>query len=114
MKFDFASLNSEIECDWPVKVSVPQDGGWTLQQEFAVRFRLIDDEELAANGAGLKGTKESLRKVLVGFAKSETAEWSDKLREQLLAKSYVRVALSQAYFEFASGIAAKNSETRPD
>lgn len=113
MKFDFAKLKSELECDWPVKVSVPLDGGETETQEFMARFRLVDDEELVKNGQGLRATKEALRKVFVGFGKGVEEEWSDEIREALLAKSYVRVALSVAYYNFASGIAAKNSETQP-
>lgn len=109
MKFDFEALDRQIEHDWPVRVSVPLNGGKVEVQEFSIRFRLVSDEELEALGQGVEGAKASLRAVIVGFGKDETADLTEALLEKMLDRAYVRSALNTAYGEFALGIAAKNS-----
>lgn len=109
MKFNFESLDSEIEFDWPVRVSVPLDGGKVQEQTFSIRFRLASDEALEALGSGVEGAKASLRHVIVGFGKAEEAQLTEELLEKMLDRAYVRSALNTAYGEFALGIAAKNS-----
>jgi hypothetical protein len=113
MKFDFATLASEIEADWPVTVGVPLDGGKADEQTFTVRFRLVGEQELLDFGEGLDQSKAALRRVIVGLGRSEGKELTPELLEQLLAAPYVRVALNKAYGQFALGMPAKNSETPP-
>lgn len=109
MKFDFAALDAAIEADWPVTIPVPQDGGKVTEQTLSVRFRMVDEAELTALGEGLEGSKASLRAVVVGFGKGEDTPFSAELFEKMLAKPYVRLALNNAYRDFALGqVAAKN------
>jgi hypothetical protein len=111
MKFDFGSLDSAFEADWPVTVQVPLDGGKSEEQTFQVRFRLVDDEELAQLGDGVEAQKKALRKVVVGFGKGEAETFSAETLEKMLARAYVRSGLNRAYGQFVLGIPAKNSET---
>jgi hypothetical protein len=113
MKFDFATLATGIERDWPVLVDVPQDGGGTMEQEFSVRFRLVDQEELEAQGPGVKGQKAALRLVIAGLGADEEQAFTPAFLEQLLAPPYMRNALNLAYTKFAHGVAAKNASTPP-
>jgi hypothetical protein len=113
MKFDFATLESEIEADWPVEISVPTDGGGVSKQTLTVRFRMISDDALSALGDGLKGAKASLRRVIVGFGHDEPTPFSAELLEKMLDRAYVRQALTMGYGQFALGIEAKNAETPP-
>lgn len=108
MKFDFEALDHQIEADWPVKVSVPQDGGKVKVQEFSIRFRLLPDEELESLGNGVEAAKASLRLVIVGFGKGQDGELTEPLLEKMLSRAYVRSGLNTAYGEFALGIAPKN------
>lgn len=107
-KFDFGSVGRPFEADWPVKVSVPQDGGGVSEETFTARFRLLDDAEMATVEAHKEPAKELIRKALVGFGKDAGAEFSPELLEQMLARGFVRIAFNRAYGEFSMGVAAKN------
>lgn len=109
MKFDFAALDSAIEADWPVTVPVPQDGGTVINQTLTVRFKMVSETDLAAMGDGIEGSKASLRAVIIGFGKGEDTPFSPELLDKMLAQPYVRLALNNAYRDFALGqVAAKN------
>lgn len=110
-QFDFKSLDAVIECDWPVTVRTPIDGGKVAVTEFTARFRLIEKKDLE----GLMQDQESdelavLKAGILGFggetAKTET--WSDDMLRQLLNRPFVRLALVEAYKAFAEGVAVKN------
>ena len=108
MKFDFGSLEKDIEADWPVRVQVPQDDGKVLEQTLSLRFRLHGDAELVSLGMGLEAVKAALRKCVVGFGRSEEQAFTPELFDQMMNRAYVRTAIVQAYGEFALGIPAKN------
>jgi hypothetical protein len=108
MKFDFGSLDRDIEADWPVRVSVPQDGGKAQEEVFLVRFRVTSDADLISLGMGVEAAKKSLRKCIVGLAQSEGRELTDELLTKMLDRAYIRTALVTAYSEFSLGIEAKN------
>lgn len=107
-KFDFKTLGSPIEADWPVKISVPQDGGTVEIQELDVRFRLLTEEQIKALDAKDNAIKNALREAIIGFGKSETTPFTPQLLEELLAAPYAVRGLNQGYGEFSIGIAVKN------
>ena len=109
MKFEFAKLDAAIEADWPVKISVPQDGGGVEVQNLTVRFLMVDEAELSKLGDGLEGSKASLRKVVVGFGRDETTPFTSELLDKMLTRPFVRLALNNAYRDFCLGqVAEKN------
>ncbi len=108
MKFDFATLGTAIEADWPVKIPVPQDGGTVVVQDLTVRFRMVPEDELNLLGDGAAGNKASLRAVVIGFGKGVDEPFTAELFDQMLLKPYVRLALSNAYRDFCLGAPAKN------
>lgn len=108
-KFDFSAAKGPFEATWPVKVNVPQDDGKIEVQTFTARFRLIRDEDFEELKADPDLDQKALqRRYFVGFGKDVEAEWSEELREDMLGTPWIRAALTLAYSEFASGIAAKN------
>lgn len=107
-KFNFKRLGEPFEADWPVVVSVPQDGGTTINEEFTARFRLIPDTEMPAIIAADKDGKEVYRRCWVGFGKETNQEFTPEIFDQVLSVAYTRDALMAAYRKFAGGIAVKN------
>lgn len=107
-KFNLDNLGQPFEADWPVVVSVPQDGGVVKEETFTVRFRLLGDEDKKAAEEQDDTARETLRRAMVGLGKGEERELTDALKEQLLEPDFVRVALARAYGKFCTGIAAKN------
>ncbi len=110
-QFNFKSLGEPFEADWPVAVSVPQDGGTAEKQEFTARFRLVRQEELTEILAEAgKDELDVYRKFFVGFGKptSEAEELTDEVFNQLVTTPFTREALLAAYRKFAQGIAVKN------
>ena len=92
-----------------VKVRVPVDGGFA-EQSFKATFRVIPAEEAATydlstgadSAAFLRRAIVSMDE-LVGADGQTTVPYSDALRDQLLAVSYVRSALGRTYFEAVAG-----------
>lgn len=107
-KFNFKRLGETFEADWPVVVSVPQDGGTVTKEEFMARFRLITDADLAEITKDDKDGKALYRAFWVGFGKGTDEEFTPELMEHVLSANYARGALFTAYQLFAQGIAAKN------
>jgi len=107
-KFNFKTLGSPIEADWPVKIPVPQDGGTVEIQELDVRFVLLTAEQIKALDAKDDAIKNALRAAITGFGKTEPTKFTPELLEQLLAMPFVLRALNLAYGEFSIGVAAKN------
>lgn len=95
---------------WPVTVNIPQDGGKTLSVEFDTEFEILsikEHDELVGAGADL------LTRVLVGWdrmmneAGDAPLEFSEEAKAKALDISYVRSALTLAYYEAAHGNKAK-------
>lgn len=108
-QFDFSSLDGPFEADWPVDVSVPQDGGAVKTERFMARFRLISADELKAMIAADDFEMDMLpKRYFVGFGLGETQIFSEALRESMIQRPYIKAALEKAYQAFAMGIAAKN------
>lgn len=113
MKFEFATLDTVIEADWPVTVNVPGEGGKVVPQTFTVRFRMLDDAEILQSAEQEVPAKDMLRKVVVGLGKDEETAFSPEFLERLISKTYIRNGLMAAFAEFNGGIAAKNSRKPP-
>lgn len=95
---------------WPVTVNIPQDGGKTLAAEFDAEFELLAvkvHDELVQSGGDL------LARVLVGWqrfmneAGDAPVEFSPEAQAEMLDISYVRSALTLAYYEAVHGNKAK-------
>ncbi|KXF92088.1 hypothetical protein [Phaeobacter inhibens] len=87
-----------------VKVRVPKGDGSEVQS-FRATFRAIDDEE--AEGISflkVSEVKAHLRKIIVSFddlcdEQGQPITYSEDIRENMLARSYVRIALLETYAE---------------
>jgi hypothetical protein len=113
VKFDFSSLETGYEALWPVKASVPQDGGGFQEQTFVARLRHVTVDEInnamtAAQADGTFGITTVPSLYFVGLGPDEKATWSPQLRDKMLSIRWVREALDRAYKNFASGGAEKN------
>ena len=106
MKFDFGSLERPFEAVWPVTVDVPVDGGKVEKQEFSVKFRMLTDDEVKVTDEQPVPGKALLRIAVVGL--DGEVEFTPELLEKLISWPYVRLAMQNAYRQFAVGIAAKN------
>lgn len=86
----------------PVKIQVPADEGHR-EDTIRVSFKALADDELAMfNTATLGGQKDLLRTVIVSLRDivdedDKEIEFSPALLEQLLGKSWARMALLQTY-----------------
>lgn len=113
VKFDFKTLETGFEADWPVTVPVPTDGGGSQEQTFMARFRTPTPGEQAEIDAA-KGErsvdqfKVALKIGFVGLAKSEGQTLTDAMFDRMWAAPNVQLALIQAYANFRSGAPAKN------
>lgn len=105
LKFDFKTLEQPFEADWPVTVSVPQDGGTVQEQTFDVRFRTLTPEETTNVDNSGDPAAAKLRLALVDV-KGET--FSPALIEKLLGVGFVQMALLRAYSKFILGASVKN------
>lgn len=87
-----------------VKVAVPADDG---QEEatFRARFRVIDEDTAESfNLLDRDGVRDFMRQALVDLDEivgedGKLVPYSEDLREQMLHKTYVRVALLRTYSE---------------
>lgn len=105
LKFDFKTLEQPFEADWPVAVSVPQDGGTVQEQTFDVRFRTLTAEETTNVDNSADPAAAKLRLALVDV-KDET--FSPALVEKLLSVGFVQMALLRAHSKFILGSPVKN------
>lgn len=98
-----------------VEVLVPIDGGHE-KQSFKATFRVMpatEDEESRHDLNTTVGSTTFLREAVVSMSELENAEgeqleYSDKVRDQLLAVPYVRTALARAYFAAITKAAVGN------
>lgn len=108
VKFDFGRLDQPFEADWPVTVSVPQDGGLVAEETFIARFRLFRSGAATDIVQTDPDGRELWRRFWVGFGAGEETEFTPELFAAMVDTPYVRSALLKAYQGFANGIAAKN------
>jgi hypothetical protein len=111
VKFNFKGLDEPFEADWPVSVQVPQDGGSVEEQTFMARLRLLSEEDLdLVRRGGPDGNDPNAftKAFWVGFGASEQEAFTPELRDLMLGRPYVRLALHQAYGAFSQGIVTKN------
>ena len=86
-----------------VKVMVPVDGGHE-EQSFKVTFKVVPIDELKEDVSlsAEQNQARHLRQVVCGMADlvgdgDAPLDYSDKLRDQLIAIPYVRIAMMRAY-----------------
>lgn len=109
-QFEFLDLEQPLRAEWPVTVSVPQDGGGAKEMTFSVIFQLLSQAEILAMIADPKLDRYSLqRRQIVGFGKDHKGpEFSDELLIRMLDRPYIANGLAAAYKGFSEGIAVKN------
>lgn len=99
---------------WPVTVNIPQDGGKVLSVEFDAEFEILDTDEhdeLVQSGGDL------LKRVLLGWdrmmneAGDAPVEFGPDTKAKALKITYVRAALTLAYYEAAHGNKAKRKNS---
>lgn len=85
-----------------VPVQVPVDGGWKAET-LKARFRILPEaEEDTGDLYSTEASKEYLRRILVRLddlvdEAGKPVEYSDEMRERVLALPYARLALIRAY-----------------
>ena len=99
---------------WPVTVNIPQDDGKTQGAEFDCEFEILgvkEHDELVGSGADL------LSRVLVGWARlmneagDAPVDFSEAEKTAMLDITYVRAAITLAYYEAAHGNKAKRKNS---
>lgn len=99
--------------EWPVTISVPQNGGKVAKHEITMDFVLLPQEEIDAQ---IEQSRDSdgnadvdiLNKVLrkldrIQDAQGNKLEHSADMQARVIRIPYVRAALISAYFQAASG-----------
>ena len=112
LKFDFNTLATGFEADWPVIVGVPVDGGKIEEREFMARFRTLTPEEqdqIEADEDMEGRLKASVQRGFVGLGAGETDKTPPaELFEILWRHPPSRLGLIRAYGRFSTGSPAKN------
>lgn len=103
--------------NWPVLVNVPQDGGNIARHEITADYVLLPqeqyDEQIAASrDSDGNSDIEMLMRVVrrvggVADADGNALDYTPELLERLIKKTYIRVALINAYWAANSGHKAK-------
>lgn len=111
-QFNFKRLEQPIEADWPVEVSVPQDGGAVTKETFVARFRLLKADVMQLIVAGPSSAesdgRDLYRQFFIGFGKGTDEALTEEVFNNLVDTPFTREALLTAYRKFATGIAVKN------
>lgn len=111
IKFDFKTLETGFEADWPVQVGVPVDGGKIETREFMARFRTPKKAETEA-AEKIEDQAEKLKFIVktgfIGLGAGETDTLTPDMFEQMWASSNVQVALIRAFGTFRTASPAKN------
>lgn len=110
VKFDFKTLQTGFEADWPVIVKVPQDGGTFEDQTFMARFRALPEEEREEAQKKINSGEDVdawVNGFFVGLGREE-GELTPELRKLMVGDPIVRQGIVNAYVKFTQGIAAKN------
>ena len=108
--FQLADENEIFE--YPGTVRVPAGGGFSNEQTFTAKFRLVPASELKAMQSG--SDVEFFKRVLAGWdgiqnAAGKPLSFNATNLERLADIGYFAVAVGQAYSSFAMGLPAKNS-----
>ncbi|MNU42678.1 hypothetical protein D3C71_314430 [compost metagenome] len=111
IKFDFKTLETGFEADWPVQVAVPVDGGKVEQREFMARFRTPTPAEIEAADK-IEDQTDKLKLIVqtgfIGLGAGETDTLTPAMFEQMWTSSNVQLALIRAYGTFRTASPAKN------
>lgn len=91
--------------EWPVLVDIPQDGGKVMKASFDGVFEILPQEE---HDELLREGGDLLERVFKGAKRlkdehDQPLEFSEAVKRDLQAISYVRVALMRAYYEAFHG-----------
>lgn len=109
LKFDFTRLDKPFEADWPVRVSVPKDGGGFGTETFVARLRQVPPEQVDAAIASADFSIYSLPELyFVGLADEDGPRFTPELRRAMVASPWVRKALESAYRDFTGQAASGN------
>lgn len=101
---------------WPVRVSIPVDGGKYRQETFDAEFRRISQPEVQVMAervtSGEADAADVIRDILVGWSgitdgEGEDVPFSEKAKEELLGVALVAGAALNAFLEAYAGGAAK-------
>ncbi len=96
---------------WPVQVSIPQDGGGIRRYQFTGHFKVLLQAELEQV---VEDDERFIAAMLVGWGDDLCDEnqapipYSDVVREKLAAISYIKHAIITAYWQLSAGRTAKN------
>jgi hypothetical protein len=122
-------FSADREVDWPVKISVPADGGATDEHEITARLKLASGDEFtqiraavvqsmfrAGQGEGSAPSqteRDRLAKYVIDWDGIETEDGepipcNDETRLALLDIPYLYTAFSAALMQASSGARAKN------
>jgi hypothetical protein len=100
----FKVSNNRVVKDWPVIISVPQDGGRVMKYEAKADFEIIAQPEQDAIYANNGNDVTLLNRTVVGWpdgqfqgADESPLLFNDESKAQLFAISYVRQAFTAAY-----------------
>lgn len=110
-KFNFKTLETGFEADWPVTVSVPLDGGKAEEQTFQARFRslsAVEQAEIDAQPDATGRLRAGLEKAFVRFGAGESEALTPELFETMWRAPNVQIGLIRAYNAFILGSPAKN------
>lgn len=103
--------------NWPVIISVPQDGGSVQKHEITADFLMLPQDQIDDQMASSRDSEghvdaDILRRVVkriggVADVDGKVIDYTPELLEKMIKKAYVRAALVNTYFEAASGKKAK-------
>lgn len=104
--------------NWPVIISIPQDGGMVQKHEVSVDFLLLPQDQLtelmeaSRESEGGSVDADILRRVVkrvtgVADADGKALDYTPELLERLIKKAFVRTAMVSTYFEASCGKKAK-------
>ena len=103
--------------EWPVAISVPQDGGKVKQVMTRVEFELLDQADYEAVSA--EGDIALMHRAVVGWpsgefqdAKGGTLAFDSDSLEMLMQIPYVRAGFVTAYLHVMAGREAARKNSR--
>ena len=103
------------EVEWPVTVSIPQDGGKVTKATFTAKFEVVDSDESEDILFGRNpDCTDILDRVLIGFSgvafeDGTPMEFSTESKATLLKIPYARQALLDAFFALQKGQGARKN-----
>lgn len=117
------NLNEETELTFKrdVQFLQPTDSGGSKQMKFRAQFAELTTDEIRAitDEADDEGeaTEALLKRVFIGFEdvtdeEGKKVDFSDSVRDMLINRPYIRVALVQSYMRALSGNETKDRKTK--